>query len=100
MNLYDGHIMSQAATAIEVAALAVSCGWFAERMLGSDGHGWFVPVLSGFSGLYLGPHLALILGWHWGPSVAGRLVAPIFIGTLIACIFVRLLTLGLAGARR
>jgi uncharacterized membrane protein YeaQ/YmgE (transglycosylase-associated protein family) len=92
--------MSQVVAIIQTGLVATFCGWFAERMLGSDTHSWFVAVFSGLVGLYLGPHLVWLVGWHWGPSVADHLVAPMFAGAVIACLFVKLLTLGLAAARR
>lgn len=92
--------MSQVVGAVPVALVALGCGWFAEQMLGSDNHGWFVPVFSGIVGIYLGPRLVTLLGWAWGPAVGNHLVLPLFAGALIACLFVKLLTLGFAGTRR
>lgn len=100
MDLYDGHVMSQVVTAFQVAVVALACGWFAEQLLGSDDHGWFVPVFSGIAGIYLGPRLVSLLGLAWGPAVGDRLVLPILAGALIACLFVKLLTLGVASTRR
>jgi len=100
MDLYDGHLISQAADLLRVLMVAIGCGWFAERLVGSDDHGWFVPVFSGIVGIYIGPRLVQLLGWKWGPSLGSHLLIPIFAGALVACLFVRLLTLGLAAARR
>jgi uncharacterized membrane protein YeaQ/YmgE (transglycosylase-associated protein family) len=86
--------------AVQIGLVATGCGWFAEQALGSDDHGWFVAVFSGISGIYLGPRLVSLVGWAWGPSVGDHLVVPLFAGALIACLFVKLLTLGFANARR
>jgi uncharacterized membrane protein YeaQ/YmgE (transglycosylase-associated protein family) len=99
MDLYETHVMSQVVAIIQIGLVATACGWFAERMLGSSSHGWFVPVFSGIAGFFLGPRLVKLVGWHWGPIVADHLVAPIFAGAVLACLFVKLLTLGLAAAR-
>jgi len=99
MNLYDEHVMSQVVGVIQIGLVAAACGWCAERLLGSDSHGWFVPVFSGIAGLYLGPRLVSLLGWHWGPSVSDHLVLPIFAGAVVACVFVKLLTLAFASTR-
>ena len=98
MNPYAGHLVSQVVELLEVGLVATACGWFAERMLGSD-HGWFVAVFSGIAGIYLGPKLVMLLHWHWGPSVGHHLVVGILAGAVIACLFVKLLTLGFAATR-
>jgi len=92
--------MSQVIGALQITLVAAACGWLAERMLGSDRHGWFTPVFSGIVGVYLGPRLVALIGWSWGPAVADHLVAPMFAGALIACFFVKLLALGFAATGR
>lgn len=92
--------MSQVMHVAKVALLAIGCGWLAERVLGSDGHGWFVPVFSGAVGLYLGPPFVALVGWHWGPTIDDHFVLPVLAGAAITCLFVKLLSVGFAAGRR
>lgn len=100
MALSEGHMMSQVLDVVKVGLVATSCGWVAEHLIGSERHGWLIPLVSGIAGLYLGPKLAVSMGWQWGPSVAGHLVVPILLGAIIACLTVKLLTLAFASTRR
>lgn len=100
MDPHEGQVITQVVRAVQVAIVALACGWFADRILSSESRGWFIPVFSGIAGVYLGPTLVRLLNWHWGPIVGDRLILPMFFGALVGCVFVKLLTLGFAGARR
>jgi uncharacterized membrane protein YeaQ/YmgE (transglycosylase-associated protein family) len=100
MDTHEGQVILHIVRALQIGVVALACGWFAERLLSSESRGWFAPVFSGIAGIYLGPPLARLVNWHSGPVVGDRLILPIFAGALVACVFVKLLTLGLASARR
>lgn len=100
MSLDDGHAVTQLLHAVQIGLVAAACGWLVDRVIGSERRGWIIPIASGISGLYLGPRIAVILGWQWGPAVGGQLVLPLLAGASVACVFMKLLTLGFDTQRR
>ena len=81
---------------VVVAALA---GWSAERLLDTGVHTRGLPFLSGLFGLYVGPRVLDLAGWPMGPVVAGQPLVAAFAGALLIGGFLKLASLGAAGAR-
>jgi uncharacterized membrane protein YeaQ/YmgE (transglycosylase-associated protein family) len=81
-------------TLAQAFILAATMGWITERFADTGSRGWVVPVFSGILGMYVGPRLASFVGWS-GPAIGGHPIVPLFGCALAACMFVKLLGLGI-----
>lgn len=94
-------VAQQAWTLAQVAAVAATAGWTAERLLDPGVQTRGLSLLAGLFGLFLGPRLAEATGWPSGPVVAGYPLAAAFAGALTICAFLKLAHLATtAGVRR
>jgi hypothetical protein len=94
MQLYEPHFVTQVWGATQLTVVAGAAGWAAGRVLDPGLRGNMVPLFAGLAGLLLGPHLLHFVGWSGGPSIAGHSLVALFVGSLIACGFVKLLSVG------
>ena len=93
-------VMQQAWSLVQVAAVAATAGWTADRLLDTGLETRGLPILAGLFGLYLGPRVADATGFSAGPVVAGYPLAAAFIGALVVCGFLKLANLATVGPRR
>src|SRR5262245_21335460 len=96
---YDPDMLGQAWDLIQLVVIAGLAGWASERVLDTGVRTRGLPFLSGLFGLYIGPRVLHMAGWPMGPVIAGQPLLAAFAGALLICGFLKLATLGAAGAR-
>jgi hypothetical protein len=98
-HAYDPDMFGQAWDLMQLVFVAGLAGWASERVLDTGMRTRGLPFLSGLFGLYVGPRVLDLAGWPTGPEIAGQPLLAAFAGALLICGFLKLATLGGAGAR-
>src|SRR4051812_9057202 len=98
-HAYEPTMVHQAWELVQLVVVAGLSRWAAARGVGTGGHKRGLPFLSGLFGLYIGPRILDLTGWPMGPEVAGQPLFAAFAGALLIGGFLKLATLGAAGAR-
>ena len=83
---------------VELVALAGLAGWVSE-LLFDTGLARGLSLIWGLIGVLAGGWIVDAMGWQAGPMVAGYPVLAALVGTLIVCLVVKVVGLGLAGSR-
>lgn len=96
----DPELLHEALSLLQTSAVALVCGWVAERMLDTGLRVRGLPLLCGTAGLYAGTWGCAAVGWPHGPQVAGQAAIPAFVGALAVAAIFKLVGLGVAGPRR
>jgi len=100
MQVYEPQLITQVWGVTQLTVLASATGWATGRVVDLGVSGSLIPILAGVAGLALAPYVSHLVGGI-GPSLAGYSLPGLFISSLIACGFVKLLSVGLnAGLRR
>jgi hypothetical protein len=98
-HLSQSGLLENAWDILRLVAVAAVAGWVTERVLDTGVRTRGLPVLSGLFGLYVGPPLLHMAGWPVHPYIAEQPLIGAFAGALAIGLFLKLATLGAAGAR-
>ena len=94
----ESQVMTQMLSLAQLAVIAASVGWLAERLLNTGVSTRGLPLLAGLFGIYLSSHVSFLPTLD-GPSLAGHALLPAFAGAFAVCSFLKLASLGMAGPR-
>jgi uncharacterized membrane protein YeaQ/YmgE (transglycosylase-associated protein family) len=83
---------------VELLALAGLAGW-ASELLFDTGLARPLSLIWGLIGVLAGGWIVEATGWQAGPTVAGYPVLAALAGTLLVCLVVKVIGLGLAASR-
>ena len=83
---------------VELFALAGLAGW-ASELLFDTGLARGLSLVWGLIGVVAGRWIVDATGWQAGPTVAGYPVVAALAGTMLVCLVVKIVGLGLAASR-
>ena len=83
----------------EVVTVSSGFGWMAQRIFDPGVRARGISMLAGLTGLYAGGWAARLAAVDAGPSVLGYGLVPSFLGAVMVCVALRLVSLGVAGSR-
>ena len=98
-HLWQSGLLENMWGILQLVAVAAVAGWVTERLLDTGVRTRGLPFLSGLFGLYVGPQLLHMAGWPVHPYIAEQPLYGAFAGALAIGLFLKLATLGAAGAR-
>ena len=96
----QGAVFLEGAQLLRLSVLAIAAGLVAGRLVDTGVRARSIPVLCGLTGVYAGTWLEELCSWHPRPHIAGQALLPALLGTLAVTMAVKLVALGMAGARR
>src|SRR5262245_43028471 len=98
-GLQEG-VLEEGAYLLQLSLLAVAAGFLAEWMIDTGVRSRGTPLLCGFVGVYFGAWVWQVADWNPGPILAGHGLVPALAGTLFIAVFLKLVSLGIAGPHR